>query len=193
MFAKSAATAAIMAVIATASPAFANEFKPQIDAFFQSNIEAWLASNEIVDAIKAQNTKHAKLNADTIDALDQKWRAEAKAGEGELVNSLLGNDLSRFLSAKKAAHDTTITEIFVMDNKGLNVGQSDVTSDYMQGDEAKWTQTFGTGGQAVFIDEVEFDDSTQSFQSQISATIIDPATGQAIGAITIGLNVEDLL
>ena len=63
----------------------------------------------------------------------------------------------------------------------------------MQGDEAKWTQTFGTGGQAVFIDEVEFDDSTQSFQSQISATIIDPATGQAIGAITIGLNVEDLL
>jgi len=62
----------------------------------------------------------------------------------------------------------------------------------MQGDEAKWQKTYQAGPDAVFIDEVEFDDSTQSFQTQLSATVVDPATGEAIDAITIGVNVEKL-
>jgi hypothetical protein len=45
-----------------------------------------------------------------------------------------------------------ITEMFVMDAKGLNVGQSDVTSDYWQGDEAKWQKTYGAGPGVVFVD-----------------------------------------
>ena len=85
-----------------------------------------------------------------------------------------------------------ISELFVMDAKGLNAGLSDVTSDYMQGDEAKWQKTYQVGPDAVFIDDVEFDESSKAFQSQVSATVVDPATGKAIGAITIGVNVEKL-
>jgi serine/threonine protein kinase len=47
-----------------------------------------------------------------------------------LIDSLLKNELSAFLAKKKAESKGLLTEIFVMDNKGLNVGQSDVTSDY---------------------------------------------------------------
>ena len=43
------------------------------------------------------------------------------------------------------------------------------------------------------ISEVEFDDSTQFYQSQASLPIYDPATGQMIGAITFGINVQRLL
>jgi hypothetical protein len=100
---------------------------------------------------------------------------------------------SKILKRLKAAHPDTVTEVLVMDNRGLNVGQSDVTSDYMQGDESKWQKTYAVGAGAIFIDEVEFDESTQKFQSQISATISDPATGEPIGAITVGLNIESLL
>ena len=79
-----------------------------------------------------------------------------------------------------------------MDAKGLNVGTSDVTSDYMQGDEGKWQKTYLVGPDATFIDEVEFDESSKTFQSQVSTTVVDPATGKAIGAVTIGMNVEKL-
>ena len=79
-----------------------------------------------------------------------------------------------------------------MDNKGLNVGQSDVTSDYWQGDEAKWKKTFLVGPDAVFIDKVEEDESTQQFQSQVSLSIVDPTTKNVIGAVTIGIDVEVL-
>ena len=172
--------------------ASANEFEPQIMDILNNQVKSWLADPAIVEAIKAQNDAHAGLSAADIDGLDQTWRAEAKAGGGDLVNKVLGKDVSKFLTSKKEASNGVFSEIFVMDNKGLNVGQSDVTSDYMQGDEGKWQKTYSAGPDAVFVDEVEFDDSSQTFQSQVSTTIVDPATGSPIGAITLGINVENL-
>ena len=88
-----------------------------------------------------------------------------------------------------------INEIFVMDMKGLNVAQSAVTSDYWQGDEDKFQLSYGdgTGAGAVHISEVEFDDSTGVFQSQVSLPVRDLATGDLLGAITFGVNVQSLL
>ena len=65
-----------------------------------------------------------------------------------------------------------------------------MTSDYWQGDEEKHQLTFGAGPNAIHVSEVELDESTQSYQAQVSFTIIDPATGAGIGAATIGLNAE---
>jgi hypothetical protein len=75
-----------------------------------------------------------------------------------------------------------------MDDKGLNVGQSSMTSDYWQGDEAKWQKTYAVGADAFHVSEVEFDESSQSYQVQISTTISQD--GQPIGAITLGVNAE---
>lgn len=172
--------------------AAANDFEPQIREVLESQVKGWLSDPAVVNAIKAQNAETSSLSDADIDALDKQWRAEAKAGGGPLVDKVLGNELSAFLKAKKDASNGLYSEIFVMDAKGLNVGQSDVTSDYMQGDEGKHQKTFGAGPDAVFIDEVEFDDSSQSYQSQLNATVSDPATGEAIGAITVGVNVEKL-
>lgn len=178
--------------VSTASNTLANEFEPQIMEILNNQVRAWLSDPIIVDAVKAQNAEHTSLGEADIDALDKKWRAEAKAGGGDLINGVLGKEISKFLTAKKEGSNGIFSEIFVMDNKGLNVGQSDVTSDYMQGDEGKWQKTFQVGPDAVFVDEVEFDDSSQTFQSQVSTTIVDPADGKPIGAITLGINVENL-
>lgn len=177
---------------ALATPAAANEFAPQIEKVFSTSISGWLADPVVVNAIKAQNATTADYDDAKIDELDKAWRAEAKAGGGTLIDSVLANDLSKFLKGKKDGSEGLFSEIFIMDAKGLNVGQSDVTSDYMQGDEAKHQKTYGAGPKATFIDEVEFDDSSQTFQTQISQTIVDPADGKAIGAITVGVNVENL-
>ncbi len=183
------AAVAVVAVSGTQAQA-ANEFEPQIKKFFETSVKPWLNDPAVVSAIKAQNEKHAGMSDADIDAADKKWRAEKKAGGGDMMNGVLGNALSNFLKGKKDASGGVISEMFVMDNKGMNVGQSDATSDYMQGDEAKWQKTYSVGPDAVFVDEVEFDDSSQAFQSQISAAISDG--GKPIGAITVGVNVEKL-
>jgi hypothetical protein len=78
-----------------------------------------------------------------------------------------------------------------MDARGMNAGQSDVTSDFWQGDEDKFTKTFAAGTTSIFVDEARKDDSTQMFQSQASMTILDES-GKPIGAITIGINLDQL-
>ena len=185
-------TFAVLVLAGATTSASANDFAPQITKLLNEQIRPWLSDPAVVDAVKAQNLKTASLTDADIDKLDKQWRAEAKAGGGPLVQEVAAAPLSEFLKGKEAAAGGMISELFVMDAKGLNVGMSDVTSDYMQGDEAKWQKTYQVGPDAVFIDDVEFDESSKAFQSQVSATVVDPATGKAIGAITIGVNVEKL-
>lgn len=182
--------AVVAVAVAFAMPAAANDFEPQIREFYNSTVKAWLTDPAVIAAIKAQNGETSGFDAAKIDTLDKQWRAEAKAGGGDLVGKVSSNSLSAWLMKKKEEAGGKIAEVFVMDAKGLNVGMSDMTSDYMQGDEGKHQKTFGAGADALFIDEVEFDESSGAFQSQLSATISDGGT--PIGAITVGVNVEKL-
>jgi len=185
-----------IAVIATlllpfiASISIADEYTAALEELANTKIKSWANSSEVVAAIIAQNTKHMSLDQSAIDALDKKWRAETSASDKPMIDAILGNSLSAYLKNIKEQSEGIYTEIFVMDNKGLNVGQSDVTSDYWQGDEGKFKKSFGMGPDGRLIDDVEFDDSSQTYQSQVSISIVDPATKEVIGAITIGVNVE---
>ncbi|MSP81878.1 MAG: hypothetical protein EXQ94_02825 [Alphaproteobacteria bacterium] len=108
------------------------------------------------------------------------------------ADAVLANGLSAYLKSAKAEHGGLFTEIIVMDQYGLNVGQSDLNSDYWQGDEAKWQKTFPEGPTAVFVDDIELDESTQTLQSQVSITITNPDTDTVIGVATFGIEVEVL-
>lgn len=182
---------AIVAALA-AGPAMSEDahVAPVAD-YVNAGVRPWLSDPVIVDAVKAQNAAHASLGQADIDALDQKWRSEVEAETHPMIDAVLGNALSVFLRSKQDESDGTITEIFVTDAKGLNVGQSDVTSDYWQGDEDKFAKSFGAGPGALFVDAAEKDESTQMLQSQASMTIVDE-TGEAIGSITVGVNLDQL-
>ena len=82
-------------------------------------------------------------------------------------------------------------EIFVFDQAGLNVGMSSVTSDFWQGDEAKYQNTVPVGADAIFIDEAEFHEATGTWRAQLNFTIAD-AEGQAIGGATVEYNLTEL-
>jgi hypothetical protein len=75
-----------------------------------------------------------------------------------------------------------------MDNQGANVCMSDKTSDYWQGDEAKFQKTFTGGAGSIFIDDVKFDKSSQTYVVQASLPIKEGNT--AIGSITFSIDVD---
>ncbi len=185
---------AVLASSLFAFPAVAMESHVEMmTKFAHETAHAWTVDPTIIEAIRAQNFRHANIGQSEIDKLDKQWRAETKASERPLIDRVLSTALSKKLLDEKNQARGMITELFVMDNKGLNVGQSDPTSDYWQGDEDKWQKTYLAGPGAMFIDEVEMDESTQTFQSQLSMAISDPVTGQVIGAVTVGVNVDQLL
>ncbi|MCC3305588.1 hypothetical protein [Sneathiella sp. HT1-7] len=174
------------------TPSLAQDYKVAVANLIDTEIRGWSQSDEVVSAVKGQNETSISLSQSDIDTQDKKWRAETKGGDQKMINAVLSNSLSTYLKGVKEKAEGKYTEIFVMDMKGLNVGQSDITSDYWQGDEAKWQQSYGIGPEGVLIDEVEFDESTQTYQSQVSIAVVDPSTGKAIGAVTVGVNVEML-
>lgn len=179
--------------MATAAHAQRSIYHEYIEELLESNIKTWLQESTMIESIKAQNTKHANLTQDDIQRLDDQWRAERKTKEQPLIDEVLSTPLSAFLKEIKEKNEGLVSEIFVMDNKGLNVGQSDATSDYWQGDEAKWLQTYLVGPEGILIDNREFDDSSDKFLIQVSVAVVDPASQEAIGAATIGLHLVHLM
>lgn len=174
-------------------PALAGvDHRPVVSQLVSDRLRADLSAPLVIEAIRAQNAKSEALTDGDIDALDKKWRAEVEGGGGEMTSAVMSNALSTYLKEMVAGYQGLVVEVFVMDDRGLNVGQADLTSDYWQGDEAKFQKSYGAGPDAVFVDEVEFDESSQILQSQVSFTIVDPADGKAIGAVTVGVNVDAL-
>lgn len=161
--------------------------------YLSNHARPWLDDPIVVDAVNRQNQVNADLSQADVDQLDKTWRSQASTGSGPMIDSVLSNALSTYLKTVQDDSNGLITEIFVMDNKGLNVGQSSVTSDFWQGDESKWQNSYLKGPNAMFVDDVELDDSSQRFQVQVSVPVVDPANGKAIGAVTIGIDAEGLL
>jgi hypothetical protein len=157
-----------------------------------SDAREWLSNPIVSLSINSQNELRGVLGQSDIDALDKQWRAEREADDKPLISATLSAPLSIYLLRIQAGSLGLYPEIFVMDSNGLNVGQSSITGDYWQGDEAKFQKTFPAGPEAVFIDEPEWDEDLKIWRAQLNMTVTDPENGKAIGAATIEFNLTEL-
>ncbi|MBF9031697.1 hypothetical protein HKCCE3408_14950 [Rhodobacterales bacterium HKCCE3408] len=176
-----------------AMPAVANEFEPTMRDYLESHVRSWAQSPVLIEAIRAMNAERAGFDQTMIDQMDQAWRSEVGSGARPTIDPIIDNPAADFLREQVAASGGQITEVFIMDEHGLNVAASALTSDMWQGDEDKFQMSYGAGSDGVHISDVELDESTQRYQGQISVTITDPETGEAIGAMTVGVDAESLL
>lgn len=83
--------------------------------------------------------------------------------------------------------DAVVVEAFVMNDRGTLVCSINETSDYWQGDEAKWQKTYVDGKEA-FVEEPAFDASTGKYAIQVSVPVSD--AGKRIGAVTLTLKLH---
>lgn len=183
-------TTAVAICLCAATAATAVEAPAAMHSYIESDLSVWVNDPSIVAAIKQQNKQTADLTEAEIIARDTRWRAEVGQSDSPTIDAVLNTPVSEFLVHRVHASGGLITEVFVMDHKGLNVAASAVTSDYWQGDEAKFLETYPKGAGAVFVDDVAYDESTQAYQGQVSFSIVDPDSGDVIGAITVGLNAD---
>lgn len=147
-----------------------------------THLQAWGSDPAIVAAVKAQNAK--RLSAAQVKLLDEQWAAgTAEALVKQVTTGPCADHLRSLLSASHG-------ETFVMDDQGALVCATAKTTDYWQGDEAKWQRAFNDGKGDVFIDRPKFDDSSAQRLAQISVPVLDK--GVAIGAITVGVSIDKL-
>lgn len=145
----------------------------------------WGTDPVIVKAVKAENNK--KKTLEQIKEMDKKWKATP--GIVDYMKAIMESGCGKHLKGLQKKMPA-IAEIFVMDNQGANVAMTDKTSDYWQGDEAKFIKSFNKGKGGLHISDVEFDDSSQAYLVQISVPVKDGK--KVIGAITVGIDVDQV-
>jgi hypothetical protein len=179
---------AVAMLTALAQPSHANS--NLVDARIIDNIRSWAEVPVVALTLNERNRRGANLDSAAIEKLDKQWRAERENDDQPLITAVLSSPLSTYLTAIQARSRGLFTEIFVMDAKGLNAGQSSITSDYWQGDEAKWQKTYPMGATAVFVDAPEFNDSLDTENVQVNLSLAE--NGKVIGAITVEVNLTEM-
>ncbi len=161
------------------------EVPAKVHELAKGELATLAADPVIVAAIKAQNAQGTSL--EQIKAADKRWMDTA--GVADFMKAIIDSPAGTHLRAwrKQRAY---VSEIIVMDNQGANVAITEKTSDYWQGDEKKFTESFKDGG-ATFVDKVKFDDSTQTYSVQVSVPVRD-AAGACLGVICFGIDIENL-
>ncbi|MGC9505507.1 methyl-accepting chemotaxis protein [Baaleninema sp.] len=81
------------------------------------------------------------------------------------------------------------SEIIVTERHGLNIGYTQLTSDFVQRDETWW---MASKQQQRWIGEPVFDQSTNTLNVELGGAIVDPVTGEFLGVIKLGYAVENL-
>lgn len=177
--------------VLVAGPGSASGLRSDMVDFAIAQVNAWVLTDEVFEAVRTQNVRTGALSSEEVSLMDDVWRSEVGRPETPLISRVVDAPVSAYILDQVVALQGKIQEVVIMDARGLNVAASSTTTDYWQGDEPKYTETYLKGPGAVFVDDVTFDESTQSFLGQVSVSLVDPETGEAIGAVTIGLNAEE--
>ena len=154
--------------------------------FVKTHLIPLCVNKTFAQQVAGQNAKQISL--DEIKKIDQQW----KDAEDELPIQAekMSNDCAKEI-AKIIKKLPVLGETFVMDNQGANVGQNALTSDYWQGDEAKWKNSYKDAKGGIDVSGRKFDKSTNVVDQKVSLPIID-AQGKVIGAVCFGVKTEML-
>ena len=152
----------------------------------RDDLQAWITLDYLIYAIEEQNARHEALTADDIAKLDAEWMAQGR--KGIMAADILNRQASVLLRDRREDAGGLITEIMVFDRHGLLVALSDWTEDYLQGDEPKYLETYPKGPGTIHVADPEVDESTGREQIDVSLTVSNPETGEAIGATTISVD-----
>jgi ABC-type amino acid transport substrate-binding protein len=150
------------------------------------------SNGDIVNAVVQQNSSNKSKPVNQLKKIDEQWQLAFKVGDTKLSKTIVNQNVSLLLKQFSAASNELLSEIIIMDERGYNVAMAEMTSDYWQGDEEKFTLVYSKLEQTIFFDQIKYDASSKRFQVQVSAPLYDTQR-KAIGAITLGVDVDKAL
>ncbi|WP_148864094.1 transporter substrate-binding domain-containing protein [Marinobacter fonticola] len=191
-----------------AHPGFLHTFNTRLDSCVTSGFQ--LESHELSELHRQTNNllKSLQQHVDLEDALnrsdnsytlaeilmiDQLWQHSLTNKPTEEAITIAARPASHALKKWQAKHEGRISEMMLMDDQGALVAISQHTSDFWQGDEPKFREVVAQVGDELFIGPVRFDASSQRFQVTASKAIFDDRSGELIGAIAVGVDIEKAL
>jgi hypothetical protein len=158
--------------------------------FADSTVETIAADATLIAAIRAQNLALQGQSQQAIDLIDRQWIEERKNPNGALTSALLASAPSHHLISLVGASRGSLTHAILMDERGRNVAIVAPTTDYWQGDEAKFIETAGKNSTDIQHGDIEKRHDGKGLACWVSRTIF--ADGKPIGAIAVEVNLQQV-
>jgi len=173
------------------------QVKNQIDLLaFKIEQMVELAENkDIISTVIDSNKRFAAMydaNA-YIAEKDQEWIKTPRNSPSPFMSAIIESSVSDLLREKLVIPtqdfgDVSFPEIIVTNSYGANVGQSDRTEDYNQGDEGWWIRAKTV---SIHITEVAWDSSAEIFSADIIIKMVDEY-GNFIGVLKAVTPISDV-
>lgn len=167
--------------------------KQQIRELLHRKIERWKRLPKLESILRAQNAKTSRFSQKDINERDNKWKKAFQVNDFAYPIHLIDQELSAQLREIKKQSLDIITEIIITDARGLNVAISDMTSDYWQGDEEKFTEAYGKPASTLYFGDINYDESTKRFQIHVSVPLYSEEKFEPLGVMVFGVDVEKIL
>jgi len=162
-----------------------------VDAYvFRRILDAALLGRvpDIRRAAAAGNTQ--PFDAEKVKELDKQWQAD---GPGTASRTgILTVPASQFLN-DLVRNDSVYREVLVTDLRGRLVAASNVTSDYLQSDEAWWINAFDNGRGRVAVTDVRRDESAHVYAFEIAVPVLSPNGTDLAGIMKIVADSREML
>lgn len=165
----------------------------QIKELLTRKIERWKKLPKLEPLLKERNLKSRGLSKQEIAGRDKKWIQAFTQNDFAYSIDLVDQEMSARLREIKKQSQDVITEIIITDARGLNVAISDMTSDYWQGDEEKFTEVFSKPANTLHFGEISYDESTKRFQLHLSVPLYTEKKFKPLGVMVFGVDVEKVL
>ena len=193
----------IMGALPAAGHELDAEAKNKLNHFINGYIKENIVNNhEVVNAVKKANKLRAKwsqykgiwrtwndsdasANQFTYDHSEYLW---SQKKDQKFKDLFVNSSLSHKLKGVQSKSNGKILELFITDNKGGNVVQSEATSDWYQGDESKFRKA--ANKKEPFYGKIKRDSTVK--QSGLHASVPMWDGDEFIGVAIIFVNLDSL-
>ncbi len=157
-------------------------------------IDVWqiAADPVIMDAVVAANQSYQGMTEPAIAAklamIDKNWSSPASA---PIVKEILSSRASRALRRHREL-DSRILRITVTDEKGGTAAATHKTLDYFQADEEYWQNIYASGGGAIGVTDILYDEATKSNYIGIGVPILEEGSNRFIGSLDALVDISSL-
>ena len=154
-------------------------------------LETLARTPSLVESVAAANQERSTWTPEEINTLNQGWTAKSPEVESRIVE-MGSNNLSGYLTdfIKNTPGEV---QVFVTDQKGLNVAMTGRTTDFLQSDKEWWQTAYANGTGQVYIGPVEYNESSRSYTMTLGVPVREPATQKVIGVLHGTLDISDMI
>ena len=158
-----------------------------------AEVEKLASLPQVKEVLRLKNKEYRAQPQSVAEKKVMKFDAEwiESGGRNDFASGILNSEFSEFLREYQRTAPERYGEIFLTSRMGTTVAMSGTLSDYFQGDEQWWNESFSNGKGRTFLDYRGFDKSVGTLILGVVVPVMDGS--EVIGIIKVNYKIKEIL